>query len=34
VHRGDYHGPVYTASSGPVVLEQRGATLVGLATGP
>jgi hypothetical protein len=34
VDRGDYHGPVYTASSGPVVLEQRGATLVGLATGP
>jgi hypothetical protein len=30
VDRGDYHGPVGTASSGGVVLEQRGGTLVAL----
>jgi hypothetical protein len=30
VDRGDYHGPVGTASSGDVVLEQRGGTLVAL----
>ena len=30
VNRGDYHGPVGTASSGGVVLERRGGTLVAL----
>jgi hypothetical protein len=30
VDRGSYHGPVQLSAAGPVVLEQRGSTLVAL----
>jgi hypothetical protein len=30
VNRGDYHGPVTLAALGPVLLEQRGPTVVAL----